>query len=171
MDTIRSLLNLLDIANYLPDLSTFSATAKLILWVLMLAGPALMLVLGVLYFTKPPAEANYSFGFRSYVGMGSVEAWRFTQRVAGLIWMAVGGGMTLLALGAGIFMLIFNAGQAAVLAIWAVSIELLLVIISWAVINVIVMRKYDRHGNLRGAAVPEAEEYPEEEESPQAENE
>ena len=162
MDTIRSLLDLLDIANYLPDLSTFSSGAKLILWVLMLVGPALMLVLGILYFTKPPAEANYSWGFRAYLGMGSVEAWRFTQRVAGLVWMAVGGGMTLLALAAGIFMLIFNAGQAATLAIWAVSIELILVILSWIVINVIVLRKYDKNGNLRGAVemLPE-EEYTE----------
>lgn len=162
MDAIRSLLNLFDIANYLPDLTLFSAVAKLVLWALMLVGPVLMLLLGLMYFMKPPAEANFSWGFRTYFGMGSVEAWRFTQRVAGLCWIAVGGGMTALCLIAGIFMLVLNGGQAATLAMWAVGIELLLIIASWVFINILVLKNYDKDGNPRNAV--EEEEYPEIEE-------
>ena len=162
MDTIRSLLDMLDIANYLPDLTLFSAGAKLVLWLLMLVGPVLMLLLGLMYFLKPPAEANFSWGFRTYFGMGSVEAWRYTQRIAGLCWIAVGGGMTALCLIAGIFMLLFNGGQAATLAMWAVGIELVLVIASWVFINVMVLRSYDKDGNPRNAVEvyeePEIEE-------------
>ena len=162
MDTIRSLLDMLDIANYLPDLTMFSVGAKLVLWLLMLVGPVLMLLLGLMYYTKPPAEANFSWGFRTYFGMGSVEAWRFTQRVAGLCWIAVGGGMTALCLIAGIFMLVLNGGQAATLAMWAVGIELLLIIASWVFINILVLKNYDKDGNPRNAV--EEEEYPEIEE-------
>ena len=149
MDAIRSLLDLFDIANYLPNLTLFAGTAKLILWILMLVGPALMTLLGLTYYLKPPAEANFSWGFRTYFGMGSVEAWRYTQKVAGLCWIVVGGAMAAVILGMGLFMLALNAGQAAVMAMWAVGIELVLIIASWVFINILVLRKYDRHGNPR----------------------
>ena len=97
--------------------------------------------------------------------MGSVEAWRYTQRIAGLCWIAVGGGMTLLCVIAGVFMLMFNGGQAATLAMWAVGIELLLVVASWVFVNVMVLRKYDKDGNPRNTVEEiSEEEYPEIEE-------
>ena len=63
-------------------------------------------------------------------------------------------------LATGIFMLLLNGGQAATLAMWAVGIELLLVIASWVFINIMVLRNYDKDGNPKNAV----EEYPETEE-------
>ena len=61
-----------------------------ILWIFMLAGPVAMTVMGLLYCFAAPKEANHHFGFRCYYGMGSVEAWRYTQRVAGITWIFLG---------------------------------------------------------------------------------
>ena len=44
-----------------------------------------LLVLGLAYLFLSPREANYYFGYRCYYGMGSIQAWRFTQRIAGMI--------------------------------------------------------------------------------------
>ena len=41
-----------------------------------------------LFFT--PREANHYIGYRCYFGMGSVQAWRFTQRFAGLVFGILG---------------------------------------------------------------------------------
>ena len=57
--------------------------------------PLILLVLGLIYILIPPKEANHHAGFRTYFGMGSVEAWRFTQRIAGLAWTALGGLLTI----------------------------------------------------------------------------
>ena len=32
----------------------------------------------------------HHFGYRCYFGMGSVQAWRFTQRLAGTTWIVLG---------------------------------------------------------------------------------
>lgn len=61
-----------------------------VLGVLLMAGPVLMLVMGLLYRFAAPGEANHHFGYRCYFGMGSVQAWRFTQRLAGTTWIVLG---------------------------------------------------------------------------------
>ena len=159
METIRNILNLFDVANYLPDLGIFAGVAKLIMWLLMLIGPVLMLVLGFFYYAKPPAEANFSWGFRTYFGMGSVEVWRFTQKLAGRCWMIVGGLMTAGVVVLGILMLALNAGNAAVMALWCVGFELVAVVGSWLFINIVVLKHYDKDGNPRSEM---AEEEPQE---------
>ena len=56
----------------------------------VMIGPVVMLVLGLAYLFLSPREANYYFGYRCYFGMGSVQAWRFTQRIAGMLFGGVG---------------------------------------------------------------------------------
>ena len=53
-------------------------------------GPIVMLAFGLWYYFLPPKEANHKVGFRTWFGMGSVEAWRFTQRLAGVVWSGLG---------------------------------------------------------------------------------
>lgn len=48
-------------------------------------GPLCILILGLIYLLIPPREANHRMGYRTFFGMGSIGAWRFTQFVAGLI--------------------------------------------------------------------------------------
>ena len=85
IDAIKSALDGFDPAALLPDLSkVFGSIETLCRWA-VLVGPVILLVLGLAYLFFAPREANYYFGYRCYYGMGSVPAWRFTQRLAGLV--------------------------------------------------------------------------------------
>lgn len=85
IDSIKSLLDGVDPTALLPDLSgLFGSLETVCRWAVMI-GPVLLLAAGLAYLFLSPKEANYYFGYRTYFGMGSVHAWRFTQRLAGAI--------------------------------------------------------------------------------------
>ena len=90
IEYIKSLMDGFDPAALLPDLSDlFGSLATLCRFAVMI-GPVVLLILGLAYLFLSPKEANYYFGYRCYFGMGSVQAWRFTQRMAGLLFGGVG---------------------------------------------------------------------------------
>ena len=90
IESIKSLMDGFDPAALLPDLSDlFGSLATLCRFAVMI-GPVVLLVLGLAYLLLSPREANYYFGYRCYFGMGSVQAWRFTQRMAGILFGGVG---------------------------------------------------------------------------------
>ena len=90
IESIKSLMDGFDPAALLPDLSDlFGSLATLCRFAVMI-GPVVLLVLGLAYLFLSPREANYYFGYRCYFGMGSVQAWRFTQRMAGILFGSVG---------------------------------------------------------------------------------
>ena len=83
--SIKEMMDGFDPAKLLPDLSElFGSLAGLCRFAVMI-GPVVLLVLGLAYLLFSPKEANYYFGYRCYFGMGSVQAWRFTQRMAGIL--------------------------------------------------------------------------------------
>lgn len=90
IDSIKKTLDSLDPAALLPDLPNLFSKAALICRIAVLIGPVILLVLGLAYLFLSPKEANYYFGYRCYYGMGSVQAWRFSQRIAGLIFGGLG---------------------------------------------------------------------------------
>lgn len=89
MDLITGLFNM-DFTALVPNLNTMLGLIRFLLSLLLLAGPVCLLILGFLYLFMAPPEANYNFGFRTYFGMGSVEAWRFSQRMAGIAYGGLG---------------------------------------------------------------------------------
>lgn len=91
MDRIKSLLEGFSLDNIIPPLDTLLGKVETLVRIAIILGPIIMLVLGLLYWFRGPKEANRHFGFRTYFGMGSVEAWRFTQKLAGLLWTGLGG--------------------------------------------------------------------------------
>ena len=149
MDIIVSLLKGFDVENLMPPLSQFLSGIKFWMILLMLVGPLLMLALGAMYYYKPPKEANFSWGFRTYVTMGSVEVWRFTQRLAGRIWMVLGGIMSAATLVLGVLLSFISAQAVTVGAVLIVGVELVLVVGRWIIINMIVLKFYDKEGNRR----------------------
>ena len=83
--SIKEAMDAFDPATLLPDLSeVFGTIPTVCRWAVMI-GPVVLLVLGLAYLLFSPKEANYYFGYRCYYGMGSVMAWRFTQRFAGAV--------------------------------------------------------------------------------------
>lgn len=90
LSSIKEMMDAFDPAALLPDLSQVFDSLATVCRFAVLIGPIVMLVLGLMYLFLSPKEANYYFGYRCYFGMGSVQAWRFTQRIAGLIFGGVG---------------------------------------------------------------------------------
>ena len=85
IESIKELMDAFDPAALLPELGDIFSTITTICQIAVMVGPILLLVLGLAYLFFSPKEANYYFGYRCYFGMGSVEAWRFTQRLAGIV--------------------------------------------------------------------------------------
>ena len=94
IDSIKSLLDGMDPAALLPDLSKVFDSLFPICRFAVMAGPLVLLLLGLSYLFLTPKEANYYLGYRCYFGMGSEYAWRFTQRLAGWLFTAAGAVLT-----------------------------------------------------------------------------
>ena len=90
IDSIKALLDGFDPAGLLPDLSKVFDSLVPLCRLAVLVGPVVLLLLGLSYLLLTPKEANYYLGYRCYFGMGSEFAWRFTQRLAGWLFTAVG---------------------------------------------------------------------------------
>ena len=90
IEDLKGLMDGMDPTALLPDLSTVMGKVELVARVAVTAGPIILLVLGLIYLLAPPKEANHHFGYRCWFGMGSVDAWRFTQRIAGTVWSVLG---------------------------------------------------------------------------------
>lgn len=150
VDFLKSLLGDFDPTALLPDLWAIFDKLDVALRVAVLVGPLCLLGLGLLYLLAPPGEANHIFGYRHFWGMSSVEAWRFTQHTAGLVWTGLGLGMTV------VMAFLCNgyrdmAWEAMLMsALTSVAVELLVVFLSTLLINTLVIFRFDRKGTRRG---------------------
>lgn len=149
MEDILSLLQDFDVANFLPEPDKYLKSLEGWIRLIVLAGPLVLLALGLWYYFAPPKEANHSVGFRTYWGMGSVEAWRFAQRLAGMGYMVLGAGLTVIMALVSISFRGENALAMVNTAIVCVIIEFILTLLLWAGINVLIYRAYDKDGNRR----------------------
>ena len=136
----------------LPALSSFLGGIKFLMVLMMLAGPLVMLYLGLKYYYKAPQEVDYEWGFRTYFALTTPDIWSCTQKIAGKTWMLLGGAMSVLALVMSVVLCFFSARAVTVGAVWIVSIELLLTVVSWFVINTIILKIYDKNGKRRTGA-------------------
>ena len=154
LDAIKDLLSGTEnAAPALPDPGALVEKVLPIVKILVVAGPVIMLILGLLYLFAAPKEANHHFGYRCYFGMGSEQAWRFTQRIAGIVWTALGAVMTLA-------MLIVTArfpGQdiLEMLSTAAVCVvtEALVLLVANIIIRIIIAAIFNRHGERRRSKV------------------
>ena len=149
MDKLAEEVAAFDVVEFLPKLDSVMGWVGFLTRLAVLVGPALILVLGLIYYFSPPQEANHRFGYRCYWGMGSVEAWRFTQRLAGAVWSVLGllltGVMLLVTLSFGqeVDLNMANAGFICIM------VELVLIGLACGVINTVVAMRFDRNGNVR----------------------
>lgn len=150
MDKIMEILGGFDIAKILPEVNATVGFIVLLSRLVTFFIPLLVLGLGLSYFLKPAPEANHTFGYRTYFGMGSIEAWQFSQRIGGLVYIILGGVMTLGALVA--FIVLLKGSIPTILTGCAVCVvvELLLVLLTTVTLNIIISVRYDRDGYRRG---------------------
>lgn len=149
IEDIKSLMDNFDPASLLPELDTLLGKTELLMRILLLIGPAILLGMGIAYVLIAPREANYYFGYRCFFGMGSQEAWRFTQRIAGIVWAVLG-------LGMGIVMFLIGGGfrdmemmdmvwKTVRCGVWEAG----LIAVACIGINIAVAVFFDRKGNRR----------------------
>ena len=148
MDFITNLFDL-DLSQLVPEMSQVLDKARLAVTVSVLAGPILLLVLGLIYFFIPPKEANHHLGYRSYWSMGSVQVWQYAQRLSGMIFMIGGGGLAVIMLILCLFFGMMQPSTMVITSLVCVIIEALAAIAAVVVIEVMLRKHYDIHGNKR----------------------
>lgn len=68
-----------------PKLNTLLSDIRLWIGLLLYVGPVLLIAFGLFFIFLSPKEANHRLGYRSIYGMGSVPAWRFSQKLGGMV--------------------------------------------------------------------------------------
>ena len=149
IESIKEIMDAFDPATLLPELGDILSLITGVCRIAVLVAPIILLVLGVAYLLFSPKEANYYFGYRCYFGMGSVEAWRFTQRLAG----AVLGGLGLILTGVMLVISMGFPGMEAMdmvwKAFWCLIWQGVLALMANAGIWLAAFLRYDARGNLR----------------------
>ena len=110
-----------------------------------------LLAMGLAYLFFAPKEANWYFGYRCYYGMGSVQAWRFTQRFAGAVLGGVGLSLT-------IWMYLSSGGFAQMdvtemvwLTIDYLAVQAIVAFLANLTVNLTAMIRFNRRGEYRKA--------------------
>ena len=149
IEDFKGLMDAFEPASLLPELDAVIGKLALLARIVVLVGPAAILLMGLVYLFAVPKEANYYIGYRCYYGMGSVEAWRFTQRLAGIVFAALG-------LVTGIAMVLISGGFAAMdtmdllwRAVYCVLFEAGSMAVACLSINIVVALRFDGKGNER----------------------
>ena len=148
MDFITKLFDM-DLSALVPEIPVFLGATRAILVLAILVGPVLMLALGAMYLLRPAPEANFKYGFRTYFGMGSIEAWQFSQRIAGLIF----GGLGVLLLVIMLIVVLTFIGKdlfrIAGTTIVCLIIQAVLTLAARVTISVLCWKYFDKDGNRR----------------------
>lgn len=149
ISSIKELMDGFDPAALLPEVSSIVSIVQTVCIIAVLAAPVILLLLGLGYLLFAPKEANYYFGYRTAFGMGSVSAWRRTQKVAGIVFVGLGLVLTLIML-----VVIFSTGGMDAMDMVWLCVKCLLwqvVLILAAVfsINSITAATFDYKGNKR----------------------
>lgn len=149
IDDLKGLMDEFDPATLLPELGSLTEKMVPVMRWAVVIGPIILLVMGLLYLLVPPKEANYYFGYRCWFGMGSVDAWRFTQRLAGIAWAGLGLVLAVVMwfqsgrlAGMEMMDMLWTAGKC---VIW----EAALVAVSILAINAATAFRFDSKGELR----------------------
>ena len=149
IDSIKALLDGMDPAALLPDLSKVFDSLVPICRFAVMAGPLVLLLLGLSYLFLTPKEANYYLGYRCYFGMGSEYAWRFTQRLAGLLFTATGLILTVVMFGISVSFRYMALTDMVWKAASCLLVELAAAILLILSVNLTAAFRFDRKGNRR----------------------
>jgi uncharacterized membrane protein len=106
-------------------------------------------VLGLWYLLLPTREANHFIGYRFFWGMGSVKSWKFTQRLAGAVWLGVGIKMAMEAYENQAQLEAMETIDLMYTAIDVILHQVWYVVVSCLIINAIVFLIFNFKGNVR----------------------
>ncbi len=149
VDSIKALLDGFDPATLLPDLSKVFDSLAPLCRIAVLVGPVVLLLLGLSYLFLTPKEANYYLGYRCYFGMGSEYAWRFTQRLAGWLFTAVGLTLTVVMFAISVSFTYMQLPDMVWKAASCLVVELIAAVALILTVNLSAMYHFDRKGKHR----------------------
>lgn len=155
MDKITELLdNLEELDKFIPKLDTLMGWVQWLVSLAVRIGPICILVLGLIYLLIPPKEANRKAGYRTYFGMGSVMAWRFTQRVAGILMTLAGLILTIIAYSAVKKFAGMDLMAMAQAAFDVIKVQVVCALVIYVVMFLLTAVMFDRKGNRRFSENP-----------------
>ena len=149
IEQMKQLVNEFELSNFIPAVDSILGWIEMLVRIFVMAAPICILVFGLCFLFLPPKEANHRAGYRTYFGMGSVEAWRFTQFIAGLVWTAIGLILTI------VMLLVINGYrnmdmmEAVNSAIVCVLWEIGCIVVGCLGINITALVIFDRKGHRR----------------------
>ena len=147
MEKENKIIELLDAL--IPKLELLLSDMKFWMGVAVLIGPLLFLGMGAFYYFLSPKEANHRLGYRTYFGMGSVPAWTFTQKLAGLVWGGLGAVLTLVAIIVCIVLGSREPAHAMSGALTMLIIEAVCALLAFLAVEILVFIRYDMNGKLK----------------------
>lgn len=147
MEAITGLLEGFDFTKFLPKIGALLSSVRFWTVLLMYAGPLVLLGFGLWYFLRPAKEANHKTGFRIYYGMGSTEAWLFTQKLAGFVWTILGGALEVISIVISLICKGSNTFSMVTTCVIWMAIQAVLAVASYGAIYLIVYLRYDKDGN------------------------
>lgn len=132
-----------------PNLADLLSDIRFWMGFAMLVGPILLLLLGAYYLFLAPPEANHKAGYRTYFGMGSIGAWRYTQNLAGKVFGILG---VVLLITSIIFCIVIGnkeAAEAVMLSLLVLIGETVCALAAYGVVEITVMCRFNENGNKR----------------------
>ena len=147
--SIKGMMDAFDPASLLPEMSEIFGSLASVCRIAVMIGPVVMLIMGLAYLFLVPKEANWVFGYRCYFGMGSVQAWRSTQRLAGILFGGLGLVLTLLTMPKANGFAAMDVNAMVWEAVDCVVWQAVLALVATIAINVTAALRFDRKGELR----------------------
>lgn len=133
----------------IPNLEKLLGNIRSWMGVAMLIGPVIFIIMGLVYFFLAPPEANHKLGYRTYFGMGSVNAWKYTQKLAGIVWGGLGIVLAVVAIVGCVIMVGQELPNATSTALTILIIEAVGAVLAFFTVEIAVLMRYDVNGSLR----------------------
>lgn len=133
----------------IPSLEKLMGDMRSWLGIAMIIGPVIFIVMGLVYYFLAPPEANHKLGYRTYFGMGSVTAWKFTQKLAGIVWGGLGIILAIVAIIGCVIMVGQELNKATSTALTILIIEAVAAVLAFLTVEITVILRYDMNGSAR----------------------
>lgn len=133
----------------IPNLEKLMGDMRSWLGIAMIIGPVIFIVMGLVYYFLAPPEANHKLGYRTYFGMGSVTAWKFTQKLAGIVWGGLGIILAIVAIIGCVIMVGQELSKATSTALTILIIEAVAAVLAFLTVEITVILRYDMNGSAR----------------------
>ena len=133
----------------IPQLDSLLRSMRFWMAAALLLGPIFFILMGIFYRKFAPPEANHKLGYRTYFGMGSVAAWKYTQKLAGKVWFSVGMGLLVVGIIGCVLALTMEQSKGTSAALIFLIAEFVAALVAFLTVELMVLMRYDINGKAR----------------------